>query len=201
MRGDIPNVSRETEERLRAFADLVLKWTPKINLISRKDQSDLWRRHILDSVQVAQCGYACDHWVDIGTGGGFPGVVVAAMAKEKWPHTRFTFIESDQRKSAFLRTVIRELELNAKVLCDRIESAPGQAADILSARALSDLASLLAFADRHLDPEGYALFQKGENWQKELLEAQEAWTFDCEAITSQTHDGAVILKIKGVSRD
>ena len=195
------NVSRETHERLQAFSALVLKWTPKINLISKKDQVDIWSRHIVDSAQVAQAGYACDHWVDIGSGGGFPGLVVAVIAKETWPETRFTLIESDQRKGAFLRTAIRELGLNAKVLTARIEQAPSQNADILSARALADLSLLMGFADRHLSPSGIALFQKGANWQKEVDSAKQSWTFGVEAIKSQTHDDAVILKIQGVSRD
>ena len=195
------NVSRETLERLRAFESLVLKWTPKINLISKADRVGIWDRHILDSLQVAECGAACDHWVDIGSGGGFPGVVVAVFAKEHWPETRFTFIESDQRKGTFLRTSIRELELNAAVISKRIEAADPQSADILSARALADLTDLLGFADRHLNSTGVALFQKGASWKKEVDHARKTWSFDCEPISSRTHDAAVILKIQGVSRD
>lgn len=195
------NVSRETEQRLQSFQDLVLKWTPKINLISKKDQSDVWQRHIVDSLQVADCGWACDHWVDIGSGGGFPALVIAIFAKEKWPDTAFTLIESDQRKCAFLRSAIRELRLNATVISKRIEEADPQAADILSARALADLSSLLSYADRHLSSSGTALFQKGASWQKEVADARKSWNFQCEAVKSRTHDDAVILKIEGVSRD
>lgn len=195
------DVSRETQMRLRAFEALVLKWTPKINLISKRDQDDLWERHILDSVQVAECGISCRHWVDIGSGGGFPGIIVAVYAREHWPETRFTFIESDQRKCAFLRTAVRELNLNAQVLAKRIEEAEPQNADILSARALAELPVLLGFADRHLGSSGVALFQKGASWEKEVADARKTWSFDCEAIKSRTHDAAVILKIQGVSRD
>ena len=195
------NVSRETEERLRAFSDLVLKWTPRINLIAKSTQDQIWQRHVLDSLQVARAGYACKHWVDIGSGGGFPGLVVAIHAREHWPDTRFTLIESDQRKCTFLRTTIRELSLNATVLTRRIEEAPPQQADILSARALADLSDLLAFAERHLAPDGYALFQKGARWENEVLTARQAWTFRNEAIKSCTQDEAVILKIEGVSRE
>ncbi|WP_050928832.1 16S rRNA (guanine(527)-N(7))-methyltransferase RsmG [Aestuariivita boseongensis] len=195
------DVSRETLDRLKAFEALVLKWTPKINLISKKDQADIWGRHILDSLQVAECGEPCDHWVDIGSGGGFPGIVLAVYAREYWPKTRFTLIESDQRKCTFLRTSIRELDLNVTVLSQRIEEAPPQNADILSARALADLDTLLGFADRHLSTAGFALFQKGESWQKEVEDARKSWRFKCEAVKSHTHDSAVILKIEGVSRD
>ena len=195
------DVSRETQERLHALNDLVYKWTQRINLVSKSDQEHIWDRHILDSIQLARYGYACDHWVDIGSGGGFPGLVVAVYAKETWPDTQFTFIESDHRKCAFLRTAIRELGLKATVISKRIEECSAQSADILSARALADLSALLKHADRHLAEDGYALFQKGANWRKEVEDARKAWRFECEAFTSQTQDAAVILKIKGVSRD
>ena len=195
------DVSRETQDRLRAFEALVLKWTPKINLVSKNDQAHIWDRHIADSLQVAAQGGPVDHWVDLGSGGGFPALVVGIYAKEAWPRTSFTLIESDQRKSAFLRTAIRELGLNAKVLSERIETAAPQNADILSARALADLTTLLDFSDRHLRKDGVALFQKGASWQKEVDAARKSWSFDCEAIKSHTHDAAVILKIEGVSRD
>lgn len=201
MPSDAFNVSRETSERLHSLATLVQKWTKSINLISRSDQLHIWDRHILDSLQVARHGRACAHWVDIGSGGGFPGLVVAAYAKEAWPDTHFTLIESDKRKCTFLRTAIRKLDLSASAICERIEDAAPKHADILSARALADLTSLLAFAHRHMSGDGYALFQKGANWQKEVEDARKAWSFDYEPIKSETQDAAVILKIKGVSRD
>ena len=195
------DVSRETEGRLRTLADLVLKWTQKINLISKNTQNEIWNRHILDSLQVAEIATPCAHWVDIGSGGGFPGLVVATYAQEYWPDTRFTLIESDQRKCAFLRAAIRALSLNASVISARIEMAEPQNADILSARALADLSDLLGFADRHLLADGIALFQKGASWEKEVANARQSWNFNCEAIRSETQDAAVILKIKGVMRD
>ncbi|TNF61225.1 MAG: 16S rRNA (guanine(527)-N(7))-methyltransferase RsmG [Rhodobacteraceae bacterium] len=193
------DVSRETRERLQIFHDLVVKWTGRINLISKSSIPDLWPRHILDSVQVFRAGDAVDHWVDIGSGGGFPGLVVAICARVDWPDTRFTLIESDQRKAAFLRTAVRELGLSVTVLDQRIESAPPQAADILSARALSDLAQLLVFVDRHLKPEGVALFQKGASWRKEVDAAKRTWSFRYRAITSLTDEDAVILRIEGIA--
>lgn len=195
------DVSRETCTRLEHFASLVKKWTPRINLIAKSTAEDLWTRHIRDSLQVFDAAPVSNHWVDIGSGGGFPGLVVAIAAKEHAPDTQFTLIESDQRKCAFLRTAIRELGLNATVIARRIEDADPQSADVLSARALADLSVLLGFAERHLAETGTALFQKGANWQKEVDKAQQVWTFRYEAIKSQTSDAAVILKIEGVSRD
>lgn len=197
----IEDVSRETHDRLREFSDLVLKWTPKINLVSRKDQGQIWSRHILDSLQVASFGQHATKWVDIGSGGGFPALVVACMFKEVSPETQFTLIESDQRKSTFLRTAARQLELNVTVLAERIEAARPQNASVLSARALADLSGLLHYADRHLNKDGIALFQKGAGWKKELTDAQESWRFRYETYKSQTNEAAVILKIQGASRD
>ena len=118
------DVSRETYDNLRAFEELVRKWTVKINLISPTTIGQIWDRHIVDSVQVwAQAPENATSWVDIGSGGGFPGIVLAILAKELRPEMAFTLIESDQRKCAFLRTAARELGLNVKVLSEQIGRA------------------------------------------------------------------------------
>ena len=194
------SVSRETIERLEVYADLVKRWNPKINLVSRNSLQDLWTRHIKDSVQVFRCTDPNGHWVDLGSGGGFPGLVCAIMAIEEAPDVKFTLVESDQRKSAFLRTVIRECHANCRVISKRIEAIEPLHADILSARALADLKTLISFCNRHLSSSGIALLPKGANWKKELSDAREEWKFDAEPITSLTEPQAVILKIKGVTR-
>lgn len=194
------NVSRETLDRLKIYADLVQHWNPRINLVSRQSLNDIWERHILDSVQVFRCADRLPHWVDLGSGGGFPGLVCAILAVEESPETRFTLVESDQRKSAFLRTVVRECGLKCRVAPKRIEALDPQNADILSARALSDLKTLLSFCSRHLKENGTALLPKGASWKKEVREAREEWKFEAEPITSVTEPQAVILKITGVSR-
>lgn len=195
------NVSRETFDRLRTFEEVLLKWNPKINLVSRASLADLWQRHIVDSIQVYEClDCPAETWVDIGSGGGFPGVIAAILAAERSPETRFTLIESDQRKSAFLRNAARECGVSIRVLSERIEAAPAMSADVLSARALADLDRLLEFAERHLGENGLALFPKGTTWQKEVDNAKQRWRFDLEPITSLTETEAVILKIRGVAR-
>jgi len=194
------DVSRETSRRLEIYAALVQKWNPRINLVSRKSLDDLWERHIVDSIQVFRNAPKASHWVDLGSGGGFPGIVAAILAIEDMPEARFTLIESDQRKSAFLRTAARETGANCTVIAKRIEAVDPQNADVLSARALADLSVLLEFAERHLAPGGTALFPKGATWKKELDAARAQWKFDAEPITSQTEPSASILKITGVSR-
>lgn len=194
------NVSRETMERLEAFVRLVEKWTVKINLISKASIPHIWDRHIRDSVQVFDIAPPCQSWLDLGSGGGFPGIVVAIIAAERTPQAKVTLVESDQRKCAFLRNAIRELSLNGAVISERIETLEPQGADVISARALSDLDALLGFADRHLSPTGTAIFPKGENWQKEHSAAQQLWSYRCEAITSITNSAAAVLKIEDIRR-
>ncbi|KPD14376.1 16S rRNA (guanine(527)-N(7))-methyltransferase RsmG [Phaeobacter sp. 11ANDIMAR09] len=198
---DQMNVSRETISRLERFEEILLKWNPKINLVSKASLENLWHRHIVDSVQVfTSVKDPGDSWVDIGSGGGFPGIVVAIMAAEYFPKTKVTLIESDQRKSAFLRTAARECGVPVTVLSQRIEQATPQNAHILSARALAELDTLLEFSEQHLAKDGLAVFPKGANWKKEVDKAAERWSFDVEPITSLTETEAVILKIKGVVR-
>ncbi|MBK0326035.1 16S rRNA (guanine(527)-N(7))-methyltransferase RsmG [Rhodobacteraceae bacterium F11138] len=200
LHGGGADVSRETLERLKIFESLVEKWNPKINLVSRRSLNDLWNRHILDSIQVFKVAERSGDWVDIGSGGGFPGLVVAILAKEKAPDQRVTLIESDQRKCVFLRTVARETGVLCRVLSERIEQVEPQKASVLSARALADLSSLLEFAERHLDKTGTALFPKGATWKKEVEDARKSWHFDVNPISSVTEEGSVVLRITGVSR-
>ncbi|AAV93333.1 16S rRNA (guanine(527)-N(7))-methyltransferase RsmG [Ruegeria pomeroyi] len=194
------NVSRETFERLKIFADLVHKWNPRINLVSKRSLEDLWTRHIIDSIQVFRNAPKGDLWVDLGSGGGFPGLICAILAAEEKPETQFICVESDQRKSAFLRSAARECGIACQVISERIEHLDPLDADILSARALTDLTGLLGFAERHLKIGGTALFPKGAAWKKELQDAAKQWNFSYDAVTSLTEPQAVLLKITGVTR-
>ena len=197
----VTGVSRETIERLEVYEALLQKWNPRINLVSRQTLPELWARHFLDSAQLYDLvPEGAQRWVDLGSGGGFPGLVVAILARETRPSRQIVLVEADLRKSAFLSTVIRDLSLNAKVLSARIEAAPPQAADILSARALAPLENLLGFAERHLAAGGTALFPKGAGWSEELAQARQNWSFDCDAVPSETSPDARILKITGAER-
>ncbi len=190
------NVSRETIARLVEFEALVRKWTQKINLVSKATIDDIWDRHIVDSAQFCQyLPEKCVSFTDIGSGGGFPGVVLAAVLKETHPEAQVTLIESDTRKCAFLRNAARELELNATVLNERIEAAEPQDSDILTARALAPLHNLLPLVARHLSKDGTALLAKGQNWEQEIEEAQEKWAFRHIVHPSKTQKEAVILEV------
>ncbi len=195
------DVSRETLERLTAYESVIRKWNPRINLVSRNSLEQLRTRHILDSVQVFRClDKPQGLWVDIGSGGGFPGIVVAILAADEAPDLRVTLIESDQRKSAFLRAAARECGVPVKVISQRIEQAEPQQADVLSARALADLSLLMEFSERHLKPDGTALFPKGASWKKEVDNSRQHWRFEAEPITSLTEPDAVVLKLRGIAR-
>jgi len=190
------DVSRETSDRLRLLVSLLEKWNPKINLVSKSTISDVWNRHILDSSQIFHLAAQDSRsWVDIGSGGGFPGLVIAILAAENERSNSITLIESDQRKCAFLRTVLRETGVSAEVLSERIEQAEPQNADVLTARALADLPKLLAFAARHLNEDGFALFPKGVTWEKEIAAAQKLWSFEYDVTNSKTEPNSVILKV------
>lgn len=192
-------VSRETSDKLAQFAQLVEKWTAKINLISKPSIPHIWDRHIRDSVQLYQHAPNGNHWVDLGSGGGFPAIVLALMSQQDGRQTKFTLVESDQRKCVFLRTAIRELGLDASVINDRIEKIAPLNADILSARALANLKMLVGFANVHLAEDGVALFPKGSNWEAEDVDARKVWQYTCDPIPSETDPSAAVLRIKEIS--
>lgn len=198
---DLRDVSRETYARLQTYEALVRRWTPRINLVAPSTLEDLWARHILDSAQILQAAPPEPrHWVDLGSGGGFPGLVVAIILAECAPKARVSLVESDLRKATFLRTVIRETGIGAQVLAQRAEKLDPQGADVLSARALAPLEPLLAHSARHLAPEGVALFPKGKNFQTEIDAALASWRFEVQTFPSRTEPGAAILKIGGLLR-
>lgn len=195
------NVSRETQQKLNDYLELLRKWSPRINLVSPATLKTAATRHFADSLQIADlAGPAVKTWVDLGSGGGFPGAVVAIVLQEKMPDLSVTLIESDQRKATFLRTVSRETKTSFKVLAQRIEDAEPQNADILSARALAPLDDLCRMAERHLSPSGKALFPKGETWQQEVDQAQKRWRFSLKTHKSETSSLAAILEIGDLTR-
>jgi 16S rRNA (guanine527-N7)-methyltransferase len=195
------DVSRETLDRLTAYHSLLEKWNARINLVSRGTLDEAWVRHFHDSAQLLHLSPpGARLWVDLGSGAGFPGLVIAILAAERRPDLSVRLIESDQRKAAFLRSVIRETGVTADVVAERIESATDSGADVLSARALAPLGALVEMALRHLAPSGIALFPKGARYRQELAEALESFTFDCEEYPSETDAEAVILKIGGIER-
>jgi 16S rRNA (guanine527-N7)-methyltransferase len=195
------NVSRETLAALHSFADLVQKWNPAINLVSKSTLPHLWSRHILDSAQIfSHCPDRAESWADLGSGGGFPGIVVAILASELVPGLRVTLVESDQRKATFLRQAAHTLKLRTTVIGQRIEAAEPLHADVLSARALAPLPELLGFAARHLRANGVAILPKGARFAEEIADARKSWTFDVDSRSSLSEADAAILEIRNIHR-
>ncbi len=190
-------VSRETEAKLRALEQMLAKWNPAINLVAKSTVASAWSRHILDSAQLFM-NRPFSTWADLGSGGGFPGLVIAAIAAEKQPAATIILVEVDQRKAAFLREAARQLGLSVTVKVERIEALEPLDADVLSARALAPFKDLCAFADRHLVSGGVAVFPKGAGWRAEVEAAQGAWSFVLDAVPSQTDAASVVLLVKEI---
>lgn len=193
----IPNVSRETLEDLLMFEQLVIKWQAKINLVANGSLNTIWQRHILDSVQLYQYGQNANVWFDIGSGGGFPGIVIAILMKQKG-QGEMRLIESNNKKASFLRTVIAHLALPAQVYHERIEVSALQniTPDVVSARALASLNELFDLTKIWLTNEkSYGLFQKGKFYKDEIAEARLSWSFDIETFQSVIDDQSVVLKV------
>lgn len=197
----LPYVSRETMERLEHYVQSLKKWTAKINLISKSSLSDVWGRHILDSVQLWPLADAgAGSWVDLGSGGGLPIVPLACIGLDQRPGLLFHAIESDQRKAAFLRHITHDLGLSLTVHAQRIDEVAPLEAQIVSARALTALPDLLGLCARHLAPNGTAILPKGANNADELRLALERWRFEVQTYESVTDSAATIFKIKDITR-
>jgi 16S rRNA (guanine527-N7)-methyltransferase len=190
----LDDVSRETRHQLEVLVETLEKWQKAINLVGKATLDGAWKRHILDSAQVVPLIPAeARTLADLGSGGGFPGLVIAAMR----PDLDITLIESDARKAAFLGEAGRKMELakQPKLVIKRIEMAPPANAEVVTARALAPLAQLLEWSDRHRMDTAICLFHKGKDWQAEVDEAKKRWDFSPEAFASVTDRDAVLLRI------
>lgn len=191
-------VSRETKDRLSIYGDLLGRWNSKINLVSPATLPYLQERHFDDCLQVSEiAGGTTGLWVDLGSGGGLPGLVLAISNSDT--DMKFKLVESDKRKAAFLRTVVRETALtNVTIVNERIEALSPQNAAYVSARALAPLRQLMAYLALHLAPSGRAFLMKGVLWRQEVQDARKNWNFDYIAHPSRTEAGAAILEVTGV---
>jgi 16S rRNA (guanine527-N7)-methyltransferase len=189
-------VSRETLARLAAYADLLTAWNQRLNLVGRGTVADLWRRHFLDSAQLHPLLPAgARTLVDLGSGAGFPGLVLAIMGG---PHVHL--IESDQRKAVFLREAIRVTQAPATVHATRIEAAPPLTADVVTARALAPLDALLDLAGRFVRPHTVCLFLKGRAAGDELTLAAKRWKMSADLLPSRSDPTGVILRLDHIER-
>lgn len=191
-------VSRETSVRLERYLALLIKWQKTINLVAQSSLDDPWRRHFLDSAQLAPHIGDAGIVVDLGSGAGFPGLVLAIVA----PRLAVHLIESDARKAAFLIEAVRETGASAKVHCLRAESAARAVppAEIVTARALAPLPTLLQLAVPLLRTNGACLFLKGAGVEAELTQAGKTWKMDGERFPSRSDPTGTILRLRNVAR-
>jgi len=194
-------VPRETMARFDAYAALLAKWQARINLVGRGTLDALWSRHFLDSGQLLPvvrrtwAGKIPGRWLDLGSGAGFPGLVLALLGAGE-----VHLVESDSRKCAFLRRAIRETGAPAVVLQGRVEALTPFAVDIVTARALAPLERLLGYAAPLLDQGAEAWLLKGRDWEKELTCCRQSWTVACEHYPSRTDSEGMILRVRSLAR-
>lgn len=194
-------VSRETAARLDAYVGLLIRWSPALNLVSRTTLPDVWTRHIEDSAQIWPLAPgAARTWLDLGSGAGLPGLVIAAVAHDQRTEMRVTLVEADVRKVAFLQAASRAMGISPAIVNARIETANLLPADVISARALAPLDRLLDLAVPHLAPQGRCLFHKGAGVASELTQAALPWHSRMTTHRSLTDPSAVILEIQEPSR-
>lgn len=194
-------VSRETYEKLIAFEVVFRKWAQRINLVAPSTLDDAWERHILDSAQIVRLGGDASRWLDIGSGGGFPGLIIASMITGR-PGAKIDLVESNRKKAGFLQAMVGELNLPAHVHAKRIEDVHKliQAPEIMSARALAPLPLLLELSAPWLEAGTTALFHKGRDYRQEVEDSAHQWRFDLVEHASLTDAQGVILEIRNLRR-
>jgi 16S rRNA (guanine527-N7)-methyltransferase len=195
-------VSRETATRLDAYVELLLQWQAKTNLVSPSTLPNLWTRHIADSLQLLTLAPAARRWLDFGSGGGFPGVVLACAMAEL-PGGHVTLVERNAKKAAFLREALRVTGAPGTVMLadigDNVDSFP-QALDCITARAVAPLHQLIGFAEPLLKAGAKALFLKGQDVEAELTEATKYWKLKPRLHASLTGGQGWIVELDAIER-
>jgi 16S rRNA (guanine527-N7)-methyltransferase len=187
------NVSRETLERLDIYLALLEKWNRRINLVGRKTIADAWQRHFLDSAQLAgHISPSVKTIVDLGSGAGFPGLVLAIMGAGWNVH----LVDSDQRKCVFLREVARQTDTVIEVHPNRIDQLPKVEPDLITARALAPVGDLLQLSRNIVTPNTEFLFLKGRDVDVELTQAAKCWIMEHQKTQSIADSQGCILAIK-----
>ena len=195
-------VSRETEARLDRYVDLLREWQAKTNLVAPSTLPQLWTRHIADSLQLLALAPAAKIWIDLGSGGGFPGVVLACALAET-PDTKVHLVEHNAKKAAFLREAIRITGAPGVVHLAEIRDIVDRFAspvDCVTARALAPLHQLIGFAEPLVRKGAKALFLKGQDVEAELIEATKYWKIQPELHSSCTGGQGWIVELDQIER-
>lgn len=193
---ELSSVSRETLARLKAYVSLLAEWNTRQNLVSENSLNDVWRRHIWDSAQLAALVPAdAKSLIDLGSGAGFPALVLAAIFRER-PDFRVVVTDSIAKKCRFLEAVVECLELNVEVRNGRIEDYPRETFDVITARACAPLKKLLGYAQHLMDKNTVCLFLKGQSVAAELTEAHKSWNIKAIRHESRSDPFGVILEVR-----
>lgn len=192
----------DNRARLEHLAGLVRRWNSRINLVARSTLADLEARHIEDSAALwPLVPVDATRLVDLGTGAGFPGLVLAILAAGERPTLGVHLVEADARKAAFLQTAERELGLKNVIIHNRrIEDLGPLGGDVVTARALAPLARLLDLAVPQLGSGGRCLFPKGRAWQDEVVAARAKWHFHLKVRPAASGGDGVILELTELAR-
>lgn len=191
-------VSRETFALLGEFEREFMRWAPGINLVSPSTISDVWRRHILDSAQLISLAPSSLRWLDLGSGGGFPGAIIAILLNDR-EGVLIDLVDSNRKKASFLRTTLGKLNVRANVHACRIQDAGIFETDIVTARALAPLPVLLQLSSRWLQG-GRGLFHKGREFLSEIAECGNDWRFDLLIHSSPVAEDSVVLDIRELEK-
>jgi 16S rRNA (guanine527-N7)-methyltransferase len=193
------DVSRETFDILKKFESELRRWSSRINLVSQGTLDEIWKRHICDCAQLPALKPDASSWLDLGSGGGLPGLVVAIMIRER-PGARVDLVESNRKKASFLSSMAGHFSLPVHVHAKRMSDAEGLTPepDIVTARALASLPDLLDLASFWLLGGATGLFQKGREYQVEIEQSAARWHFDLVQHASKSEPGGVILEISGL---
>lgn len=194
------DLSEEIYQKLEAYVRLLLVWQEKFNLVSKSSLNEVWTRHIEDSAQLFKFMNNGVHSVyDMGSGAGFPAMVLAIIAQEKRPDISFTLIESIRKKTLYLNAVKEELRLeNVQILNGRVENLDLRPADMITARAMTSLEKLIYYATKIGDQKTICVFPKGRNYSEELEEAKKLWNFDLEISQSEVEQDSAVLILKNI---
>ena len=194
----LASLPADAARRLRIYADLLVRWQATINLVSPSTLPDLWSRHIADSLQVQAAAPAAKHWVDLGSGAGFPGLVTAILLADIAGGS-VHLVESDKRKAAFLRTVSRETGTRVTIHVERIETfVPAHASpvDAVSARALAPLGKLVAYTEKFLLAGAIGVFPKGQQVDAELTALDRDRRFRFDSVPSRIQDRSSLVIVR-----
>ncbi len=191
------DVSRETFERLGFYHDALVTWSKTHNLIGPKERAQIWPRHFVDCYQLVEQIDAKSQIVDIGSGAGFPGLVMAC-AKSSEFNPSFTLVEPNAKRCAFLRHVSHKLGLNVTFVNDKIENVSRETFDVVTSRAVANLTTLLEMGEPWLKNGAKALFLKGQTAEEELTEARRYWNFNVQMTPSRSDSNGVVLSLSEV---